>query len=85
MSAQIEYNQMPREPAPAVLSEQKFNAEQPRPSEPMTMDQTTHLRGGRGGDGGPPREPIFASNPPPFILDFPRLRLKAHIDLCPVT
>ncbi|KAK1963056.1 hypothetical protein LY78DRAFT_660667 [Colletotrichum sublineola] len=29
MSAQIEYNQMPSEPAPAVLSEQKFSVEQP--------------------------------------------------------
>ncbi|KAK2058095.1 hypothetical protein LY76DRAFT_514958 [Colletotrichum caudatum] len=49
MSAQIEYNQMPSEPAPAVLSGQKVNAEQPRPNQPMTMDQTTHLRGGEAG------------------------------------
>ncbi|KAK1987244.1 hypothetical protein LZ30DRAFT_202144 [Colletotrichum cereale] len=122
MSAQIEYNQMPREPAPAVLSEQKSSAEQPvssqpsylsfadrrddgvlcsipsctpprppvgnctptspsssepeltgdhpqRPNQPMTMDQTTHLRGGRGGDGGVsrrnplPEKPTMPSNP----------------------
>ncbi|CCF43610.1 hypothetical protein CH063_13261, partial [Colletotrichum higginsianum] len=51
MSGQIEYNQMPREPAPAVLSERSFSAEQPRPNQPMTMDHTMNLRGG-GGDGG---------------------------------
>ncbi|KAK2025789.1 hypothetical protein LX32DRAFT_642414, partial [Colletotrichum zoysiae] len=34
MSAQIEYNQMPSEPAPAVLSGQKVNAEQPVSSLP---------------------------------------------------
>ncbi|KZL69056.1 hypothetical protein CI238_03077 [Colletotrichum incanum] len=71
MSAQIEYNQMPREPAPAVLSEQKFSAEQPRPNQPMTMDQTTHLRGGRGGDGGRAHLAFISLN-----LDFPRLNAR---------
>ncbi|KAK6207545.1 hypothetical protein QIS74_12626 [Colletotrichum tabaci] len=58
MSGQIEYNQMPREPAPAVLSERSFSAEQPRPNQPMTMDQTMNLRGG-GGDGGLIDDPRF--------------------------
>ncbi|KAK1509785.1 hypothetical protein CTAM01_01908 [Colletotrichum tamarilloi] len=50
MSSQIEYNQMPREPAPAVLSEHKISSQQPSPNQPMTMDQSANLRG--GGDGG---------------------------------
>ncbi|KAK1637159.1 hypothetical protein BDP81DRAFT_373502 [Colletotrichum phormii] len=50
MSSQIEYNQMPREPAPAVLSEHNISSQQPGPNQPMTMDQTANLRG--GGDGG---------------------------------
>ncbi|KAK1731314.1 uncharacterized protein BDZ83DRAFT_598735 [Colletotrichum acutatum] len=50
MSSQIEYNQMPREPAPAVLSEHKISSQQPGLNQPMTMDQSANLRG--GGDGG---------------------------------
>ncbi|TQN71612.1 hypothetical protein CSHISOI_02649, partial [Colletotrichum shisoi] len=34
MSGQIEYNQMPREPAPAVLLERSLSAEQPVSSQP---------------------------------------------------
>ncbi|KAF6834304.1 hypothetical protein CMUS01_06193 [Colletotrichum musicola] len=51
MSGPIEYNQMPREPAPAVVLERRISSEQPRSTEPMTAEQTTSLRGGRG-DGG---------------------------------
>ncbi|KAI3541796.1 hypothetical protein CSPX01_07304 [Colletotrichum filicis] len=46
MSSQIEYNQMPREPAPAVLSEQKISSQQPVCSLPpaisiLTMNKTS--------------------------------------------
>ncbi|OHE95656.1 hypothetical protein CORC01_09088 [Colletotrichum orchidophilum] len=63
MSSQIEYNQMPREPAPAVLSERKISSLQPGPNQPMTMDQPANLRGGDGGvsDYYPPKPPTTLS------------------------
>ncbi|KAK1535481.1 hypothetical protein CPAR01_09023 [Colletotrichum paranaense] len=41
MSSQIEYNQMPREPAPAVLSEQKISSQQPVCSLPSAISILT--------------------------------------------
>ncbi|KAK2050655.1 hypothetical protein LZ31DRAFT_547940 [Colletotrichum somersetense] len=141
MSAQIEYNQMPSEPAPAVLSGQKVNAEQPvsslptisrsptvetmahsvpcpacppyavcpratalqhvhdlfapeltgnalqRPNQPMTMDQTTHLRGGEAGVSRhlPPSKAHRALRHRPLssaIIPPSCLRKKSHADLC---
>ncbi|KAF4817127.1 hypothetical protein CGCSCA4_v014138 [Colletotrichum siamense] len=50
MSGAVEYNQMPREPAPAMIVEPN-HSEQPRLVEPMKMEQSTSLRGGKA-DGG---------------------------------
>ncbi|KAE9576834.1 hypothetical protein CGMCC3_g7053 [Colletotrichum fructicola] len=50
MSGPVEYNQMPREPAPAMIVEPN-HSEQPRLVEPMKMEQSTSLRGGKA-DGG---------------------------------
>ncbi|KAJ3461620.1 hypothetical protein FSOLCH5_002647 [Fusarium solani] len=45
--------QMPREPAPAAFPAGQNNAEQPRPVQPMSMENqpTMGMRGGKG-DGG---------------------------------
>ncbi|KAL4724884.1 hypothetical protein ACLX1H_008331 [Fusarium chlamydosporum] len=45
--------QMPREPAPAAFPAERTSTEQPRPIQPMTMEQPQmSMRGGRNGDGG---------------------------------
>ncbi|KAK1456964.1 hypothetical protein CCUS01_09844 [Colletotrichum cuscutae] len=41
MSSQIEYNQMPSEPAPAVLSEHKISSQQPVCSLPSAISILT--------------------------------------------
>ncbi|KAF9761783.1 hypothetical protein IL306_003686 [Fusarium sp. DS 682] len=43
--------QMPREPAPAAFPAERTSTEQPRPVQPMTMEQPeVSMRGGK--DGG---------------------------------
>ncbi|KAJ4264938.1 hypothetical protein ACHAPJ_002162 [Fusarium lateritium] len=43
--------QMPREPAPAAFPAERTSTEQPRPIQPMTMEQPEmNMRGGK--DGG---------------------------------
>nr|XP_036578324.1 uncharacterized protein CTRU02_11825 [Colletotrichum truncatum]KAF6785525.1 hypothetical protein CTRU02_11825 [Colletotrichum truncatum] len=52
MPDQVEYRQMPREPAPAVVIEPRISSEQPRLAEPMAVEQQPmSIRGGKG-DGG---------------------------------
>ncbi|KND92202.1 hypothetical protein TOPH_03087 [Tolypocladium ophioglossoides CBS 100239] len=41
---------MPQELAPVAVPESRTSADQPRPVEPMKMDEPTRLRGG-GGEG----------------------------------
>ncbi|KAF4923244.1 hypothetical protein CGCVW01_v004756 [Colletotrichum viniferum] len=69
MSGPAEYNQMPREPAPAMIVEPN-HSEQPRLVEPMKMEQSTSLRGGKA-DGG------VSHNPQPMtlslLINFPKL------------
>ncbi|CEI68493.1 hypothetical protein FVEN_g5352 [Fusarium venenatum] len=45
--------QMPREPAPVAFAAERTSTEQPRPIQPMTMEQPElSMRGGKNGDGG---------------------------------